>query len=689
MKEYFKKDIKNIVLMGHMGSGKTTLVEALAYVGKSIAKKGEVDKKTSISDYTVEEQTHKFSVSAASVPVYYNDVKLNFIDLPGLNEFVYDQYNCLPIASSAILVLDATKGVEVGTMRAWRAIRKQGIPAFVVVNKMDKENIHFDKILDQIKEKLGNHVLPFMYPLGKADSFEGFANVVDLTARRFQGSEIVDSTIDQDKLDKVNELHSAVVEAVAESSEELLEKFFSGEELTVDEINGGLRQAIAAGDVTPILLASGIKDMGAKVMLDLINNLLPSMDEYRGLKALDASEKEMVVKVDDNAPFAGYVFKTLVDPFIGTISFVFVANGQLAQGQTVFVDDKAATVGPLFTLLGKQQNPVDVAHAGDIVCVSKMPQLYTGASLLEKGLNIRFVKATLPNPTIYKAILPKNKADEDKLSSSLQKLALEDQSFEIVRNKETKQQLIGGQGAIHIDLVLEKMKNMFKVDVNTDKQKIVYRETLKSKAQAEGRYVKQSGGSGYYGVVVMSFEPTEGDSVFTEQIFGGAVPKNYFPAVEKGFFEALEAGPLAGYPVINVKAVLLDGKYHPVDSNELAFKNAAKLAFKESCSKAKLALLEPIMSLKITVSDEYLGDILGDINKRRGRVLGMHQSSDGNFQVVEAEVPEAEIVTYTLDLKAMTQGDGVFSREFLRYEEVPGNVAEKVIAEAKAEAEQN
>ena len=461
-----------------------------------------------------------------------------------------------------------------------------------------------------------------------------------------------------------------------------MEKFFGGEELSVEEIASGLKAGLVTESVVPVVLANSVQNVGVKELLDLVVSLFPSMAETKPL-ASNVSD----LKYDETKPFAGYVFKTTVDAFIGTISFVLIVNGSLKVGQEIVVDGKTEKVNQTFTICGKNQSPYTVAYAGDIVCIAKLASLYTGASLNEKGNSVVFTKPECPKPTYYRAMQPKNKSDEDKLSGALQKLALEDQSFEIIRNKETKQQLIGGQGSVHIDILLEKMKNMFKVEVTTEKQQIVYREAIRSNGEAEGRYVKQSGGAGYYGVVVMKFEPCEEDSYFTEEIFGGSVPKNYFPPIEKGFYEALETGPLAGFPVINVHATLIDGKYHPVDSNELAFKNAAKDAFKKACEKIRKIILEPIMHVQVKVSDEYLGDILGDVNKRRGRVLGMNKV--GDYQIIDCEIPEAEIITYNIDLKALTQGDGVFTREFVRYEEVPANVAEKVIEAAKALQAQN
>lgn len=676
--DYYKEQIKNIAIVGGMGTGKTTLVESLAFVGGAIAKKGEVEKGTTISDFTQEEINHKYSIASSLIPVQYKGVKINFIDLPGMNEFVQDIYNELPICSAAILVVDATRGVDIQTKSYYRILKEKGVPTVILVTKVDKENVDYDKVISGLQDRFGQSVVPFMYPEGGKNNFKGFAYA--LNKKSYING--VEGEVSAELQATVSQAYDKIVEEAAAQDEELMEKFFGGEELSVEEIASGLKTGLLTESVIPVLLANSIQNVGVKELLDLVVSLFPSMAET---KPIESNVSDL--KYDEKKPFAGYVFKTTVDAFIGTISFVLVVNGSIKIGQEVVVDGKTEKVNQSFLICGKTQSPYTVAYAGDIVCIAKLASLYTGATLTEKGSQIQFKKSETPKPTYYRAILPKNKSDEDKLSGALQKLSLEDQSFEIIRNKETKQQLIGGQGNVHIDILLEKMKNMFKVDVTTDKQQIVYREAIKSPGESEGRYVKQSGGAGYYGVVVMKFEPCEEDSYFTEEIFGGSVPKNYFPPIEKGFYEALETGPLAGFPVINVHATLIDGKYHPVDSNELAFKNAAKDAFKKACEKMKKIILEPIMHVVVRVSDEYLGDILGDVNKRRGRVLGMNKV--GDYQIIDCEIPEAEIITYNIDLKAMTQGDGVFSREFVRYEEVPQNVAEKVIEQAKLLQAQN
>lgn len=680
--DYLKDHIKNIALVGGMGVGKTTLAEALAFVSGVITKKGEVEKGTTISDFTKEEQNHHYSITSSLIPVEYKGYKVNFIDLPGMNEFVGDIYNTLPICSGAILVVDATRSVDVQTKSYYRILKKHNVPTIILVSKADKENVDYDKVLSDLSEKFGQSVVPFMYPEGGKNNFQGFAYALNKKSYMVNKGVVTEEELSSANSAKVSELFDKIVEEAAAQDENLMEKYFGGEELSVDEIANGLKAGLMSDSLIPVVLSNSVANVGVKELLDLVVNLFPSMADTKPMKSNTEG-----LKYDETKPFVGYVYKTLVDAFIGTISFVLVVNGTIKVGQEIIVNGSSEKVNQSFFLCGKNQTPYTQANAGDIVCVAKLDALATGLTLNDKSTKVVFEKPELPKPTYYTAIIPKSKQDEDKLSGALQKLALEDQSFEIVRNKETKQQLIGGQGSIHIDVLLEKMKNMFKVEVTTEKQRIVYREAIRSVGEATGTYKKQSGGAGYYGVVVMKFEPCQEESYFTEEIFGGSVPKGYWPPIEKGFFEALENGPLAGFPVINVHATLLDGKYHPVDSNELAFKNAAKAAFKTACEKIKKIILEPIMHVQIRVSDEYLGDILGDISKRRGRVLGMNK--EGDYQLIDCEMPEAEIITYNIDLKAMTQGDGVFSREFVRYEDVPSNVAEKIIEQEKLLQAQN
>lgn len=691
MNEYKADAIKNVILLGHLGSGKTSLSESLAYTASAIDKKGSIEKKTTVSDYTPEEQTRLSSLSTGLLPLEFKGVKINILDAPGADELIGDITHSLEVANAAILVVDASSGVQVGTEKMWLEIKKRNLPAIIFLNKMDKENIKFDELLEQIRTKLGKQAVPFCLPLGKSDEFNGFADVVELKARIYDGTTSKDGEIYPEKMDKVESLRQELIETVAGSDEELLEKYFNGEELTMDEIRNGLKKSVYAGEAVPVVVGSSIKDIGALTLLHMIRQYFPTVAETLEVSGKNDKGDEVKRHYKDEEPFSAFVFKTLIDPFVGTINIMQIKSGTLAKDQEIYISSKEGTdkASQVFTLLGKQQIPMDIFHAGDICAMAKVADVKTGSSLSDKKNIIIYPQIVSPTPTMYLAIKPENKKDEDKLSNALGKLLLEDNTLEVVRNKETSQLLIGGQGTIHLGYIIEKMKNMFKVTVISEDQRIVYRETIKQTATAEGRYIKQSGGSGYYGVVVMRFEPNpSGDYEFAEEVFGGAVPRGYFPAVDKGLQETLEHGVLAGFPVIGVKGILTDGKYHPVDSNELAFKMAASIAFKEACKSAKPTILEPIHKLEITIKDEYLGDVLGDINKRRGRVMGMEPSLPG-YQKVIAEAPEAEITKYTIDLKAMTQGSGTFSREFTRYEEVPGNLIDKIVEEHKKYVEEH
>jgi elongation factor G len=680
MKEYNTKEIRNIAILGHQGSGKTSISEALLYATKAIDKKGEVEKKNTVSDYLTEEQTKFTSLSMSLIPVEWEDNKLNFLDLPGSDEFVGDLNQALSVVKGAIILVDAIKGVEVGTERVWKEIRKRHIPTMIFVNKMDKENVNFDDVLESIRTKLGKNALPFCWPIGHDENFDGFVNVIEMKAHIHDGNETRIEEIWDDKKPKVDELREMVMESVAETSEELLELYFAGEEISEEQIKKALRSGIVNGAFTPVLVGSAIKNIGIRTLLSMLLDYVPKPDELKPLEGKNPKTDETLTReTKDEQPFSAYVFKTIVDPFLGAINFLKINSGSLKAGQEVVISNKGENkkIANVFTLRGKQQLTIEVFHAGDICAVSKVEGLETGDTVSDTRQQIVYPSIEIPTPVIYIAVHPKNKNDEDKISGALQRLNLEDPTFQIVRNKETSQLLLGGQGMTHLGYILERMKTMFKVDVDVDDQKIVYRETIKKSVQAEGKHKKQSGGAGQFGHVWIRFEPAKAIFEFEDDVFGGAVPKNYFPAVEKGLVETFEAGPLAGFPVINIKATLYDGSYHPVDSNEISFKLAASLAFKEAVKTAQPTILEPIVKVEVTVKDQYVGDVMGDMNKRRGRVLGMNQTE--GFQIVVAEVPEAEIVKYAIDLKAMTQGSGQFTREFLRYEEVPFNLIDKIV----------
>ncbi len=680
MKEYTTNEIRNIAILGHQGSGKTSISEALLFVGKAIDKKGEVERKNTVSDYLVEEQTKLSSLSLSLLPVEWKEHKLNFLDVPGSDEFVGDLTQALSVVKGAVLMVDASKGVEVGTERVWKEIRNRHIPAIIYVNKMDKENVKFEKVLEDIREKLGKKAVPFCWPIGHDENFEGFVNVIEMKARIYDGTDSHDEEIWDEKKPKVDELHNLILESVAETSEELLDLYLAGEEIPEDKIKEALRSGIIEGELTPVIVGSATKTIGVRTLLNMLVDYLPQPDELRPLVGTDTKTNQEVTRhTHDDEPFSAYVFKTTVDPFLGAVNILKINSGTLKLGQEVVISNKGETkkLTNLFMIRGKNQVGCELFHAGDMCAVAKIDGIETGDTLADPKSPILYEPVQIPTPVIYIAVHPKNKNDEDKISMALHRLNLEDPTFEIRRNKETAQLLLGGQGMTHLNYVLERMKNMFKVDVDIDEQKIVYRETIKKKVEAEGKHKKQSGGAGQFGHVWIRFEPSTEHFEFAEDVFGGSVPRNYFPAVEKGLVETFESGPLAGFPVINIKATLYDGSYHPVDSNEISFKLAAALAFKEACKNAMPTILEPIVKVEVTVKDQFVGDVMGDMNKRRGRVLGMNQAE--GYQVVIAEVPEAEIVKYAIDLKAMTQGSGSFTREFIRYEEVPHHLIDKIV----------
>ncbi|MBU1142224.1 MAG: elongation factor G [Firmicutes bacterium] len=680
MKEYNTKEIRNIAILGHQGSGKTSISEALLFAGKAIDKKGEVERKNTVSDYLVEEQIKLSSLSLSVLPVEWKDYKLNFIDVPGSDEFVGDLSQALEVVKGAVILIDALKGVEVGTERVWQEIRKRHIPTILYVNKMDKENVKFENVLEEIREKLGKKAVPFCWPIGHDENFEGFVNVIEMKARIFDGTDSHDAPIWDEKKSKVDELHNMILESVAETSEELLDLYLAGEEIPEAKVKEALRAGIMEGELTPVMVGSATKTIGVRTLLNMLVDYLPAPDELRPLTGKDAKTNQEVVRhTHDDEPFSAYVFKTTVDPFLGQINYLKINSGTLKLGQEVVISNKGDNkkITNLFIPRGKQQIECTVFHAGDMAAIAKVEGIETGDTLADPKSQIVYDSVALPTPVIYIAVHPKNKNDEDKISMALHRLNLEDPTFEIKRNKETAQLLLGGMGMTHLNYVLERMKTMFKVDVDIDEQKIVYRETIKKEVQAEGKHKKQSGGAGQFGHVWIRFAPSQKIFEFEEDVFGGAVPRNYFPAVEKGLIEIFEHGPLAGFPVINVKATLYDGSFHPVDSNEISFKLAAGLAFKDAVKTCQPTILEPIVKVEVTIKDQFVGDVMGDMNKRRGRVLGMNQSE--GFQVVIAEVPEAEIVKYAIDLKAMTQGSGSFTREFLRYEEVPHMLIDKIV----------
>lgn len=672
------RNIRNIVLLGHLQSGKTTLAETL-YAAATGNAKGSVDAGTSISDYTPEEKSRKSSVHSAILPIEYKSTKINLIDCPGSDDFITDTISAISVVKGAVLLLDASKGLEVGTVKHWNFLRKRNIPTIIYVNKMDKPDVHFDKLMDEIRTKLGKKAIPFCYPMGHNDGFDGFVNCVTLTARKYNGKECEDAEIYPEKRAAVLELHNQMVEAVAETSEDLMEKFFMGEQLSREEIQEGLRKSVLSGELIPVLVGSAIKGIGIHTLLDMMIDYLPNPQDLNPIEGEDKDGNPIERKTLDDEPFSAFVFKTMVDPYFGTANIFKVNSGKIKVGDTVYVSklDKEIQVSGLNTVTGSKMNPVTELTAGDIGCIVKADGVENSMTLSAPSSKITYPEIDYPTAVYYKALITSSKNDEEKLGNVLSKICLEDKSIEVKRNPETNQLLIGTLGISHLSYLLERMKNTYKLNLTTEDSKIVYRETIRQAATGNGRYIKQSGGSGFYGVVEMDFKPAP-ENTFSEEVFGGAVPKNYFPAVEKGFYEACEKGLLAGFPVIGVHAILKDGKYHAVDSNELAFKMAAILAFKDAYMNCKPVILEPIIKITVTVEADMVGDIISDLNQRRAKVTGMDVNSRGN-QKITALVPESEIQEYTNDLKSLTQGSGFFVREFSNYEAMPQVLQDKLL----------
>ncbi len=684
MKTYQTKDIRNIAIFGHGGSGKTSLLEALAFNAKAIDRMGRVEDKNTISDFDPEENKRGISISSAMAAIEAGGKKINIIDVPGYFDFIGEWYGALQVADCAIIVEDALSGVEVGTEKAWELICEKNIPALVVLNKMDRENVNFQKALEQTETYMGSKVVPFQFPVGEGLDFKGLKGIVSEKEYEYAGGKRSEKSV---SIAEYQEYRDKLIEYAAESSEEMMEKYFEGEELSMEEIFAGLKVTFAQGNVVPLFVASATKNIGVDLLLDFIVRYCPSPLEAKKMKTVEGEE----VAYDNKLPFSAQIFKTIADPYVGKLSLFKVVTGSLSGTMELLnsTQDKKEKVNHLYTMFGKKQLDIDEIVAGDIGAFAKLTDSITGDTLCDAKQKVEYENIDFPKPVISMAVSPKSKGDEDKLSTGLQRLREEDPTITIERNAETKQTLINGLGEVHVDVVSCKLKTKFGVDVELNEPIIPFRETIKKKATAEGKHKKQSGGRGQFGVVFVDFEPTHDldvDMEFVDKVVGGAVPRNFIPAVEKGLRDCVLEGVLAGYPVVGFRCTLFDGKFHPVDSDEMSFKMAASLAYREGMPKANPVLLEPIYEIKIIVPEEYMGDIMGDLNKKRGRIMGM-EPIQGGKQIINAEAPLKEMFRYATELRSMTQARGEFSMQFVRYEEMPATIAEKVIAEAKERKE--
>ncbi|MDY3929761.1 MAG: elongation factor G [Clostridia bacterium] len=685
----FKMDtIRNVVVMGHGKCGKTTLTEAMLYNSGAIDRMGKAADGNTVSDYDPEEVKRQCSVSASMIPVEWKGMKYNMIDTPGFFDFVGEVKEGLRAADSALIVLSGRSGVSVGTEQVYKYARTKGVPIMFFVNKMDDDRANYMRTLEQMKEKFGKAVTPFVIPIREGEKFKGYVDIVDMTARRYEGIDRIDIPVPDGMDDTIAPLRDMIMEAVAETDDALMNKYFNGEEFTFDEIKKAIRKGVKDGTIYPVYCGTGQENVGVMSLMDGIGKYLPNPNEITEIAHDSKTGDPVEVVQDAQDTTSAIVFKTIADPYVGKMSLFRVYSGSVKADSTLYNPNKDTyeKIGKIYTLTGKKQTEVKSVDAGDIGVVAKLDKTKTGDTLCAENKNIILSGIEFPLPVLSMAVYPEAKGDEEKIVSGLMKLTDEDPTFNISNNTETKQTLINGQGEQHIDVIINKLKSKYGVNVKLEEPIVPYRETILGTATVEGKHKKQSGGHGQYGHVKIQFERglTE-EMIFEEKVFGGSVPKNYFPAVEKGLREACEHGVLAGYPVVNLKATLLDGSYHPVDSSEMAFKMAANIAYKEGLKQAKPVLLEPIGYLKVYIPESIMGDIIGDINKRRGQIMGMGESDREGLNLVEAEVPVSEMHKYATDLRSMSQGRGTFTFEFARYETAPSNIAEKVIAESKKE----
>jgi translation elongation factor G len=663
MRIYESDSIRNVAILGHSGAGKSNMTEALEYTAGLTAR---------ISNPN---DNVKISSSTTLHAVEYQSLKFNFLDIPGYTDFFGELESGLAAADGAVIIVDGTTDLSVGTETSLELTDNRNIPKFIFVNKIDSEKADYEKTLSQLRKKYGKRIAPFHVPWGKAEAFKGHINVVDMYAREYDGKECQNASI-PDNMDKeIQTVRDMLLEAVAETSEELMDKYFNGEEFTTAEIHKGLREGVLNGSVIPVVCGSTFKNIGLHTTFDMIRDYLPAPRDNKKVKS---EKKEFVCQI----------FKTVIDSFLGRVSYAKVLSGELKPESEIYNINKRIKerVGKISTVVLEKLTDIPKAVYGDIIVFTKLANTQTSDTLSNSEKEPSVPNISFPKAQMLVAIKPLNKADDEKISTGLQKLLEEDASFMWNRNMETGQTVLGVQGDLHTITLIEKLKNKFGVEVKTEELKVPYRETITGQSDVQGKYKKQSGGHGQYGDVKIRFMPTDEHFIFEETVVGGSVPKSYIPAVEKGLKESLVHGVLAGYPVTNMKAVLYDGSYHDVDSSEMSFKIAANLAFKKGMLEAKPVLLEPIMELSIIVPEEYIGDIMGDINKKRGRVIGM-ESHKNTKQKITAEAPMAETFKYANDLKAMTQGRGYFEMKLLKYEEVPYDLAKKIIDETNKDKE--
>ncbi|MBC7766079.1 MAG: elongation factor G, partial [Hyphomonadaceae bacterium] len=677
MNKYPIDKIRNVCMIAHGGAGKTSLAEAMLYIAGASDRLGKVTEGNTVSDYDPEEIKRKSSLSTSILPLEWKGDKYNIIDTPGYFDFVGEVMEGVRVADSAVIVVSGKSGVSVGTEKAWQYATERKIPRIVFVNKMDEDNADYYRTVDQLRDVFGKTIAPFQVPIWEGEHFVGMVNVVEQTSRKLVGDKLVDIEIPDEVKDKVAEIRSMLIESAAETSEAFMERYFAGDEFTVDEIHHALRIGVEEGTIVPVLCGSTFSTVGVRALMEAIYDYFPSPDEMGSAVGVKPnSDTKLERKPSPDEPLSALVFKTVADQFVGKLSVFKVFSGTLKADSMVYnaVTDTQEKIGHLYILRGKRQIEVSEITAGDIGAVTKLAHTNTGDTLCDVHNPIILEGVSFPAPCISMAIVPKAKGDEEKISNGLHRLVEEDPTIQLEQNIETHQLLVSGLGDQHLEVIVSKLKSKFGVAVDLIVPKVAFRETIRKKVKVEGKHKKQSGGHGQFGHVWIEFEPGQAEGLtFEEKVFGGAVPRNFFPAVEKGLQECLPHGVLAGYPMVHLKATLVDGSYHAVDSSEMAFKIAAHAAYKTGLAMASPVLLEPIAHVEVIVPDNYMGDVIGDMNKRRGRILGMNPMGEGLQQVL-AEAPMAEIFRYATDLRSMTQARGAFTAKFDRYEEAPEHI---------------
>jgi elongation factor G len=687
---YKTEQLRNVALIAHGSAGKTSLAEAMIFDTGATSRLGKVEDGTTVSDYDAEEIRRKISLNTSIVPCEWNSHKINVLDTPGYIDFVGEVKGAVRVADGAVVVLDAVSGVEVGTELVWSFADEQNLPRLVFINKMDRESADFTRTLEQLGQKFEGNMISIQLPLGSESQFKGVVDLVSM--RAYVGDKSEEGEIPAGLEDEAEEYRLRLIEAAAEGDDELIVKYLEGEELTEAEVKRGLAIGVRSGKVIPVLYGSATLNLGVQPLLQAIIDYFPSPADRPEIKGTNpATGEEEILEPTPMAPLSVMVFKTIADPYVGKLTYFRVCSGAMESDSRVFnpLSGEEERIGQLYLIRGKDQEPVKTVQTGDIGGVAKLSATTTGQTLCDKGHPIVLPSISFPKPVFSVAVTPKTKADLDKMSTALSRLVEEDSTLRVEREPGTGETILSGMGESHVDIATRRLSQKFGVDILTSIPKVPYRETITRKSEAQGRHKKQTGGRGQFGDVFIRFEPLSRGSgfEFADKIFGGAVPKGFIPAVEKGLREIIQKGVLAGYPTVDFRATLYDGSYHPVDSQEIAFRLAAQLAFKKGIPEAGPVLLEPIMSVTITVPEEYMGDVLGDLNTKRARVQGMEQQR-GN-SIVTAQAPLAEMQRYATDLRSMTQGRGIFSMEFSHYEEVPGHLVEGIVAGAKREAERD